>query len=131
MGAPGAYEDSNAGMGFFPEEEVAAEDDIAGALFAMVFRFQDKRNPGSNGGRYPARAPAGQPGGAGPPEDRSYNGAPAAPPRSRQDLSCVNCGIEGHTIAECRKPQVEKDKRPLAARVVTNRTNARRSRSRS
>ena len=107
MGAPDSYEDSNGVMSFCPEEEVAAEADLAGALFAMLRRFQDKRKPGSNGGRYPARAPASPPGGAGPPGARSYNGAPVAPPRGRQDLSCVNCRIGGHTIAECRNPQVE------------------------
>ena len=37
-------------MSFSPFEEVAAEDDLAGKLFAMVRRFQDKRKPGSNGG---------------------------------------------------------------------------------
>ena len=111
MGAPDSYEDSNGGMSVSREEEVAAEDNLAGVLFSMVRRFQDKRKPGSNAGRYPARAPAGPPS-SGPPGARSYNGAPAAPPRGRQDLSCVNCGIKGHTIAECRKPQVDKDKRP-------------------
>ena len=97
MGAPSFYEDSNGGMSFSPEEEVAAED---------------KCKPGSNGGRYPARAPAGPPGGAGPPGSRSYNGAPVAPPRGRQNVSCVNYVIKGHTIAERREPQVDKDTRP-------------------
>ena len=112
MATPDAYEDSKGGMSFSPEEEVAAEDDLAGALFTMVRCFQDKSKPGGAGGRYPARAPAGPPRGAGPSGARPFKRAPAAPPRGRREISCVNFGIEGHAIADCRKPRFEKDKRP-------------------
>ena len=33
------------------------------------------------------------------------------PPRSRADMTCVNCNRKGHSTSECRQPQVEKKDR--------------------
>ena len=37
--------------------------------------------------------------------------APRLPPRDKNDMSCVNCGRNGHMAADCRQPKVGMGKR--------------------
>ena len=91
------------------EEREVEEDTFSGfneadsAEILAFMRAKGIQKPGAR--RFPPRT--GQQGQQG---FRAERGQP--PPRSKADMSCVNCGAKGHMGSECRKPKVEFGKRP-------------------
>ena len=58
------------------------------------------------------RPPTRGQGGPRKPPAARFGNAAAAPPRSRDDIVCVNCGRKGHGVGECRQAVVDKKDRP-------------------
>ena len=108
------------------EDSAAEEDDLrqrlnetedpAEQIEILAFMRARGMSPAGRGvaGRF-QRAPGGR--GQGVPERPRMApfGRPAqreVPPRGRADMSCINCGRNGHAASECRQAKVEKGDRP-------------------
>ena len=81
-----------------------ATDDVEEQVEILAFMKQSGFRPPTRGQGGPRRfvPRAGAPARTGP---AARPGAP--PPRSRTDITCINCNRKGHTASECRQPKVE------------------------
>ena len=92
-----------------PDEEelmarLLATDDVEEPVEILAFTKQSGFRPPTRGQGGPRRfvPRPGAPARTGP---AARFGAP--PPRSRTDITCINCNRKGHTASECRQPKVE------------------------
>ena len=99
----GLYEDEE---GFsYPELDNLDVDQRVEVLAFM--RARGFTPAGRNaGGRFVKR-----PGGRGQSSGPVREAPREMPPRSRADMTCVNCNRKGHSASECRQPRVEKKDR--------------------
>ena len=85
-------------------ERLLASEDVDEQVEILAFMKQSGFRPPTRGQGGPRRfvPRAGAPARTGP---AARFGAP--PPRSRTDITCINCNRKGHTASECRQPKVE------------------------